>query len=676
MIDINISKRLTEDEKEVFGIIKNVIKTYSPHTTAYAVGGWTRDKLLGIESDDIDIMLDDCSGEYFAKLVTQYLKLRDPRVIKENPEKSKHITTAKAFIPLSSGTRQEIDFAQARKDVYEEGSRIPTGLEDATPQEDAFRRDLTINSIFYNINTGTVEDFTGKGLEDLMAMHIQTPQDPYQTFTEDPLRIFRVIRFAAKYNGSIDPDTMTAIKDPKMWERIKIISRDRIGQEFMKMLKNPNPHIAISLLKETGLLDNMIGVALENTEFHNKLFEFDMEQNNSWHDLSVWGHTYQTILNTVEQFADDPPEKRAIAILAALFHDIGKLYGGIHGESKSHPGKTSYHGHEDISAIIAPYVMRYLRLTGQTLLEVKKLVGAHMRPHRFTEEGVEVNPKTMRKFIRKMTEQGIDWLDVVKLALSDANAKGIESNPEVVAKYENLKSQLQAVYVQMNAAPVKEEALVNGNEIMLMYPGKKSGAWVGEIKEFVKDLQDENPAITKEEAVDRILQAFPPEEPPNPPNPDGLSTEAANKKSSYPSAFLLSQKVQDIENAMSQDFDYMAFKIMEGLTEQYGNDERVSHIVSKTVFNAVAKDKNKNQHNNLIEYVFRKASREFFDDIICTYALGILLTIKTDTEEVAIEKLANKMLKMNPALLKEVISKLPEEIAHESIKKNINRKLS
>ncbi len=109
-IDINIAQKITNDEKEIFSIIKEVIEKYTPSTKAFVVGGWTRDKLLGTQSNDIDIMLSNISGEDFAKILTNHIGAKEAHTIKGNPEKSKHITTSKAYIPLSSGVVQEIDF--------------------------------------------------------------------------------------------------------------------------------------------------------------------------------------------------------------------------------------------------------------------------------------------------------------------------------------------------------------------------------------------------------------------------------------------------------------------------------------------------------------------------------------------------------------------------------------
>ena len=124
-IDINIAGHLTPDEKELFETLQKVVAEKSPNTTLRVAGGWVRDRMLGVPSDDIDIMVDNISGETFAKLVAEYIGLKDPHNILSNPEKSKHLSTSKMYIPLRSGKTQEVDFVQARKEIYHGDSRIP-----------------------------------------------------------------------------------------------------------------------------------------------------------------------------------------------------------------------------------------------------------------------------------------------------------------------------------------------------------------------------------------------------------------------------------------------------------------------------------------------------------------------------------------------------------------------
>jgi len=175
-IDTDITANLSPLEAKIFKLIDEVRKKRTPSTVVRVAGGWTRDKLLGQPSDDIDFMVDNISGAQFANLVAEELKLeKAPHVIQENPEKTKNIEAAKMHIPID-GQEVELDFVQARTEEYGTNRREVT-TRPASAQEDAMRRDLTIGAIFYNVNERKVEDFTGKGIKDLITNTIRTPYD-------------------------------------------------------------------------------------------------------------------------------------------------------------------------------------------------------------------------------------------------------------------------------------------------------------------------------------------------------------------------------------------------------------------------------------------------------------------------------------------------------------------
>ena len=669
-VDTNIQNNLTKDEKELFSIIKRVIEKYTPSTQAFVAGGWTRDKLLGIPSDDIDIMLSNISGEDFAKLVTKYLKINDPHIIRENPEKSKHITTARAYIPLSSGKAIEVDFAQARSEIYHEDSRIPD-LKPATPQEDAHRRDLTINSIFYSINDNKIVDYTGEGIKDLVTMTIRTPEDPLKTFKDDPLRIFRTIRFAAKYGGTIDPDTYKAMQDPSLRNEInQKVSKERIGTEITKMLKNPNPIIAIQLLKDTGLWQDIVTEALRGSPYEGKMAELNMEQQNIHHRLNVWGHTMEVAKHIMEQYDEADPEKRVTMILDALMHDIGKLYTDIQAPSKTVPGAISYHGHEKESQEIANHILRYLKMEPY-IQQVAGLVQYHMRPHKFTEEGVG-GIRAMRRFIRQMGEASLNWIDIFNLAVADAYSKDVIVDPQVIRQYQDLETKLQEALLSMG--PIKEgpeaKPILNGNEVMQIL-NIKPGPHMTEIMEFVKELKDENPNITKEEAAEKLKEKY----------QNGFSNEQeikeANKKEqkslSICPSHLFRKKNEEIIKAIKNGNYYEVFSILNNLKDEY-KDEKISRLIAVNMLKLLLIDE-KYRNNELIQYIFDKADEGFFDHVLCSYVFGILLLIETKTEEDIIKTIGNRMLKMSPGTLKTVLNMLPEKVYRSKIKKEFENKL-
>lgn len=196
-------------------------------------------------------------GYDFAVHVNEYMaqhghEKRTIAKIATNPEKSKHLETATMVvhgIPL--------DFVNLRSEVYDDASRIPSEITFGTPSEDAERRDITINALFYNIHTHEVEDFTGKGLDDLKDGLIRTPLEPFETFWQDPLRVMRVIRFAARYQFTLVEEAKRAILDERIKQALKTkISKERIGAELDKMIDdNAGRSTAIRLLNELSLYD-------------------------------------------------------------------------------------------------------------------------------------------------------------------------------------------------------------------------------------------------------------------------------------------------------------------------------------------------------------------------------------------------------------------------------------
>ncbi|TVY37373.1 CCA tRNA nucleotidyltransferase, mitochondrial [Lachnellula occidentalis] len=253
-------QRLRKLLLDVAGFIDDAKKIEEKIELRFA-GGWVRDKLLDIPSHDIDTAINAMTGEDFCLQLQEYCT--DPKnlekhslgpedlgsihIIAANPEKSKHLATATKRI-----LGFDVDFVNLRKETYSVDSRHPQ-VEFGTAEEDALRRDATINSLFYNLHTDQIEDFCG-GLEDIQAKRIRTPLEPLTTFTDDPLRVLRLIRFASRLGFKIDPETEVPMTDPAVSEALKIkISRERVGVEVEKMLKGQNPLNALQLIDRLGL---------------------------------------------------------------------------------------------------------------------------------------------------------------------------------------------------------------------------------------------------------------------------------------------------------------------------------------------------------------------------------------------------------------------------------------
>ena len=251
----------TAEEEKIFTTLLDVVKRYDLPVTLRVAGGWVRDKLLGKHSSDIDIALDTMMGEEFAGKVNEYLKEKGEEthgvgVIQSNPDQSKHLETATMRV---HGTW--LDLVNLRSEEYTEASRIPE-MKFGSATDDAFRRDLTINSLFYNINLRCVEDFTGMGLEDLQAGIIRTPLPPRTTFLDDPLRILRSVRFASRFGFSLDDAIVHAATDAEVQEKLRAkVSRERVGKEVQGMLRGPSPGDALSLLCRFNLFDTVFATS-------------------------------------------------------------------------------------------------------------------------------------------------------------------------------------------------------------------------------------------------------------------------------------------------------------------------------------------------------------------------------------------------------------------------------
>ncbi|XP_047057792.1 CCA tRNA nucleotidyltransferase, mitochondrial-like [Lolium rigidum] len=245
---------LTELEQRIFDRLLGAVDRYCPGTQLRVAGGWVRDKLLGEESDDIDIALDNnMTGQDFCRQVNKYLEWigeeqKTVCVSQRNPDKSKHLETAKMKICEVS-----IDFVNLRSETYAENSRIPI-VENCEAKVDALRRDLTINSLFYNITTKSLEDLTGRGHQDLKNGLIATPSPAKATFLDDPLRVLRAIRFAARFSFTLAEDLRKAASDEEVKSGLRTkISRERIGIEVDHMMSGKDPVNAMCYIRDLGL---------------------------------------------------------------------------------------------------------------------------------------------------------------------------------------------------------------------------------------------------------------------------------------------------------------------------------------------------------------------------------------------------------------------------------------
>lgn len=501
-----IKLQLTSQEKSIFDFIKEARNMYLPNMQLRIVGGWVRDRILNKISDDIDVSVSGGNGHVVAEAVRKYDLEKTGGKHTGTPysvslEKSTEKPSGKSaglLVGAVDINGIKVEFVPMRKESYSSDSRIPTIEATDDPREDVLRRDLTINAIYYNLDTGEVEDYSG-GINDLKNGVIKTPTDPIKTLTEDPLRAMRALRFLSQMRGfKMDPSLIEALSSPLVHESYsKKVAPERVRKELEKLALGKNPADALRILFASGLYPLVF-----NTDKMKDFKHISMDQQNPKHAYNLLEHTVNVVKNLNDMLieANFPDEDRLIAVLAAIFHDFGKMDPKISRPSKSTPGAMSYPGHEDVSAEIAEEVLRRLGFGNERFL-VEKIVKEHMRPH-----GEMETPKSIGKFLRefdslKMQDDRksrlwrLTWLH----AVADSMSKGaVDYHEDVKHKQDTMKTIEDFIN---NQASMGKKPLLDGKEIMQMFPeiNPKTG-FIKIMQEALLQAQDEGKVIDKNSA--------------------------------------------------------------------------------------------------------------------------------------------------------------------------------
>lgn len=431
-------------KNEVFGIVSKAAEEEG--VRAFVIGGFVRDAFLGRPSKDIDIVVEG-SGIALAKRVGK-------------------IVGSKVAVYSNFGTAMlhykgvEVEFVGARKESYDRNSRKPV-VEDGTLEEDQQRRDFTVNALALSLQRedyGSLVDPFG-GIRDLHNGLLRTPLDPDTTYSDDPLRMIRAIRFATQLSFTIVPESFEAIKRNK--ERLDILSLERINEELNKILLSPKPSVGFLLLEESGLLEkilpqlcNLRGVETMDGKGH---------KDNFAHTLQVVDNIASTTDNLWLRWA-------------ALLHDIGKPL------TKHYDPEIgwSFHNHDFVGGKMIPGIFRQLKMPlNEKMKYVQKLVQLHLRPIALVQD--EVTDSAVR---RLLFDAGDDINDLMLLCEADITSKNENKVRRIKSNFQLVRKKLVEVEEKDRVRNFKNP--ITGELIMQRYALPPCST-IGIIKEYVKE---------------------------------------------------------------------------------------------------------------------------------------------------------------------------------------------
>jgi poly(A) polymerase len=433
----------------------------------YVVGGYTRDLILKRPSKDIDFV---CVGSGI-KLARETASALGSGI---------HVSVFKNF-----GTAQlnfegmDLEFVGARKESYRNDSRKPI-VEDGTLEDDQKRRDFTINALAISLNVESfgqlLDPFDGVG--DMKRKLIRTPLDPAITFSDDPLRMMRAVRFASQLNYDIDADTFAALTNQA--DRLKIVSQERITDELNKIILSKVPSYGFKLMFHSGLLQQFFPelVALHGVEYVGNRAHKD----NFFHTLQV--------LDNVSVMSDDLWLR-----WAAILHDIAKpatkRYDKEHG--------WTFHGHEDKGARMTPHLFRKLKLPmDERMAFVQNLVRLHLRP-------IPLSKEVTDSAIRRLLFDAGDQIDaLMKLCRADVTSKNLQKVDRILKNFDLVEKKMKEVEEKDHLRNFQPP--VSGDEIMEMFnlpPSRIIGDMKEQIKEAILEGQIRN---DRDEALGLLMK--------------------------------------------------------------------------------------------------------------------------------------------------------------------------
>lgn len=482
-------------EHEIFGIVSDVAASMG--VRAFVIGGYVRDCFLGRQSKDIDIVVEG-SGIELAEAVGAK--------VRSNVSVFKNYGTA-----MLRFKGIEVEFVGARKESYNRDSRKPV-VEDGTLQEDQMRRDFTINAMAFSLQKedyGALVDPFG-GIRDLAAGIIRTPLDPDVTFSDDPLRMVRAIRFVTRLSTDenqfkIIPEALGSIRRNR--GRMEILSKERIVEELNKMLVSEKPSIGFRLLDETGLLEMILpqlsklkGVETVEGKGHKENFSHTLEVLDNVAVAEVEaiaaGQLKDFVFEEGEEVAKVRTEPNVWLRWAALLHDIAKP-----ATKRYDPALGwTFHGHEVVGAKWIPRIFQSLKMPlNEKMKYVQKLVNLHLRPIALVTD--EVTDSAVR---RLLFDAGNDIDDLMLLCNADITSKNPRKVARLKANFELVKTKL--VEVEAKDAIRNFKNPITGDYVMDLFGIEPSNV-IGQLKEKVKNAILDGEIENTFEAADAYMRA-------------------------------------------------------------------------------------------------------------------------------------------------------------------------
>jgi poly(A) polymerase len=440
------------DDRELLRLLKRAAADQG--AKAWVVGGYVRDLLLGRAQPDLDVVVEEGGAPQLAERFADLAEAGPPVVFER-------YGTAQVTLP-----GHLVEFVSARSESYARDSRKPD-VRPATLEEDLRRRDFTINTLLMDFD-GNIEDRLGTARADLDSSILRTPADPMQTFSDDPLRMLRAVRFAAQLGFELAPEVLPAMRRLSGRLAPPVVSIERITDELCKMLESERPKLALELLDSGGLLEIVLPevTACKGVE------------QGGFHTHDVFGHTLLAVGLT-------PPD--LIVRLAALLHDVGK-------PATATPD-GAFTGHEEVGAGMAKAALERLRFPQRDIDAVVTLVRLHLRPVYYRSEWSD---GAVRRLAR---EAGAQIERLMALARADIAASAYPE-PE---KLDELAARLVSV---LSEQPTRMAAPIDGEDIMRAL-GLPPGREVGRVKERLGELIMDGEIEPTREAVLEYLRSHP-----------------------------------------------------------------------------------------------------------------------------------------------------------------------